>query len=207
MARFRARTRRPRRKTAWLEGIRGGCTVPLTVRPCNDFETAPQSFLVVDNPAAVIPGDVTTATEATVVRIVGELIIFHGYVASAAGNSSIAVITTWMGIAIQDIPLQGTFVPLHPFLDNQSKDWLWRGTFWSSDAVLPGGTTLDTKNNMEHGNSEGCGAHIDIRVKRKLREQEAIVLNVFTTVDHLSGSSFGTDAELNGNVRALIELH
>jgi len=173
--------RAQRRKTSWLEGIRGGCTVDIPVRPCTDVESAPLSFLLVDNPAAVIPGDVTTATEATVVRIVGELLVYHGYVAANAGDSSIAFITTWMGIAIQDITQQGAFDPLHPFLDNQSKDWLWRGTFWSSTAVLAGGTELRTFTNNEAGPQSG--SHIDVRVKRKIREEEAIVLNVFSTIE------------------------
>jgi len=205
MARFRSKLRRPRRKTSWLEGIRGGCTVPINVRPCNDVESAPQSFLIVDNPAAVIPGDVTTATEATVVRIVGEILLYHGYAFSNAAESTIATVVTWMGLAIQDIPLQGTFDPLHPILDNQSKDWLWRGTYWSSVTINAGASLLSTFTNVEAGPQSG--AHIDVRVKRKLREQEAIVLNVFSTLDFLQGSSMTADVEMNGNVRALIELH
>jgi len=140
-----------------------------------------------------------------VVRIVGEILLYHGFAQSAAAESTIAALTTWMGIAIQDIPLQGAFDPLHPFLDNQSKDWLWRGTFWSTATINAGASILSTFTNVEAGPQ--TGSHIDVRVKRKLREQEAIVLNVFATLDFLQGSSMAADVELNGNVRALIELH
>jgi len=112
-----------------------------------------------------------------------------------------------MGIFIADLPAEGG-TRLDPTRsdDASSSDWLWRGmvvhNFHST-----GGQIAQTQPSA--ASSPATHPHIDVRVKRKLRPNEAILLAVKVAKDNPFPS--GTDrtdmtAGLYADLRYLVAL-
>ena len=167
----------------------------------------PDLFLLVDNPQAGAPGDVGRSREATVVRIVGEILLDAIVASGGITVSNLTILNVVMGIYIADQINSGIVVARDPTLDVENKDWLWKGTFSAAECARPGATVLTcTQNNPFTDGNASNGSHIDITVKRKLREQESIILAVVAIEDTPLGvaGELAWACQINGNVRCLI---
>lgn len=216
MRRFR-RTRFPRKKRRlqWLNGASPDCGSEIPLIPCGAEEPGPlanvQLFTLVDNPALAAPGDaVGSANEATVIRIVGELNLALSYVSSPSPST-----VTWyttvmvaMGIYVGDVDESFAAIVKDPLSqrDMNSKDWLWRGTYFDSECSLPGITTFScTENDPYTSGTNANGSHLDIKVKRKLRPEESLILAVNGQFDDiLTAGQVALNLRLYGNVRVLM---
>lgn len=211
ISRRRSRGRRPRRKGMWLNAIGlQDCSVGLTRNVCGEnFDpTLTDLFLLVDNPTQFPEGSVSTVGEATVVRLVGELDIFLAYAGVTTGVwwTNVAVA---MGIYVVDADSFGTVLPRSPAADVENGDWMWRGSYFDSQCGqgTAVGNLICTENDLAGEGTNANGSHIDIRVKRKLKREESIVLAIDVLVDDIIVSSTGNPtvaARLNGNVRAYV---
>jgi len=211
MRRSSRRLRAPRRKTQWLNAIGSNlCSVPLTRNFCtNDGPGVytPDQFLLVDNPLDTIPGQVSTVGEATLIRLVGEINIAL-VTAGVTNNIFWHIINVFMGIYITDQDAAGIIAAKEPTLDVETKDWLWRGTFSHSQCGLNNTNVFTcTENDPFTEGTASNGSHIDLRVKRKIRREESIILATTFLVDEVLGpGEVVTQARINGNVRALIMM-
>lgn len=207
----RRRVVRPRRKTTWLAGANSGCGTRLTVTPC-DFEGVdavdPDLFLIVDNPEDALPGQVASVSEVTVLRVVGDLAMWSSITASAITEPQHITFSFHMGMYIADVPSASFSTQLDPTLsaDASSGDWMWRSLVMHSYSAGLGATN---QSQIQYASSGPTDPHIDIRVKRKLRKQESIILAVKVTTDHPfpSGTPRTLDtAFLYADLRALVAL-
>lgn len=210
----RTRIRRPRRKSMWLEGASGACSTPVPVGFCEP-EVAPEPFLInlIENPIDSLPGQVGSAGEATVVRIVGELLLDAIFVNIAPTQTFWSILNVYMGIYITDADDTGAVLARSVQLDPESKDWMWIGTYSTSECGLPasiGAANVLTcfQNDLASEGTNANGSHLDITVKRKLRKEENIVLSIVAQQDDVLGSLHeGTwSLQVNGSIRALILL-
>jgi hypothetical protein len=206
--RRRMRPRRLRRKGQWLNGMSGNtCSVALSRNVCDvdpsTFTT--DLFLLVDNPIQSPEGSVSTVGEATVVRIVGEIDITVALAGTPTAswwmNMQIA-----MGIYIVDQDVAGNVLVRSPTRDVENGDWLWKGTYWFSDCGQAGAVFHCSENDLASEGTNANGSHIDLRVKRKIKREESIVLAVEMVEDVIIGN--GTQpvpaGNINGNVRAYV---
>jgi len=208
--RRRGFSRRPKRKMAWNAAANSACIERLTVTHCDDesFDLIdPDYFNLVNNPPPPVPGDVSAGTEVTVLRLVGDLTLWSSINATAATEPQLVTTIFYMGIFIADLPAEGgsRYDPTRSD-DASAGDWLWRGmvvhNFHST-----GGQIAQTQ--IANASSPGAWPHIDIRVKRKLRPNEAILLAVKVAKDNPFPS--GTDrtdltAGLYASMRYLVAL-
>jgi hypothetical protein len=197
---------RLRRKSQWLDGAALACGERLGVHPCAEIGTAAVDlFTLVENPFDALPGVVGQTSEVTVVRIVGEIFIVSEFVNTTSGDFSATSLLVAMGIYIADtsnaVPITRDPADIG---DMNSKDWLWRGTTCFAQALH--GIDVATQTNTRDCNHEGSGAHIDVRVKRKLHQDESIMLAMSASLEHLSGSNTAADATVYANIRALVLL-
>jgi len=207
----RSRVSRPKRKTAWLNGMSDNtCSVSLTRNFCQEEGVVPMTvnqFLLVDNPqrAAALQGIVSDSRDATVVRIVGEIML-DAIVAGTPASSTYSILVVNMGIYIADQDSTGLTIVRDPTSDIENKDWLWKGTYTTAECALPNQQTLTChQNDLAGEGTNANGSHIDIRVKRKLRQEESIILAVAMVVDEvLNPGGLVWACNINGSVRCLV---
>jgi len=84
--------------------------------------------------------------------------------------------------------------------DATSKDWLWRGTFQTA-MYLQAGDAADVNFKVQ-----ADVQHLDIKVKRKLRQEEGIFFTFEPFEDILSGADPATFGFLELNMRYLVML-
>lgn len=208
------RRTRVRRKTQWLNAISGQtCSEILRFVDCADIETPANldtnQFLLVDNPLDAVPGQVSTVGEATLLRLVGEICFDVSHAVSAAPASWWDIWMVYWGIYITDQDSLGVIAPKNNVFDVESKDWLARGVYTDADCGLAGTNALVCFQNDATGGSpetQSNGSHIDIRVKRKIRREESIILAVDVLLEHVLGDVGAFNFRINGNVRALIAM-
>jgi len=213
-ARLRRASPRVRRKqrTTWFNGASEGCGEVLTVERCGleIFPSDPDLFTLVDNPASSAAlGTVGDGEEVTLLRTVGEIVLNLSFVNINAPASWYELVTVYMGIYIADADASGAVIIRDPSKaeDMPNKDWLWRGTWGSSQCNLIGNTTFTCTTNFDDGGWAGHnGSHIDVKVKRKLRPEESIVLAFRATHDDVLAAG-GTAFSLlvQANIRCLIK--
>lgn len=206
--RRRMRTfRRPsRRKTEWLSAVSGGCLTELTAVRCDGEVLDPAVFTLIDNPTDAVAGEVTAVGEVTALRIVGSL-----FLASQITSASNAVVGQWMwhlGMYVTDSDAGGAILvkSAADVNDAASKDWMWRATWMSGTLLTFGGGTV-LQNNVTLGGGEAT-RHIDVKVKRKLRKEETIILVVDILWDDLGSGTTPTTQNhyIGGDLRALVAL-
>jgi len=203
-----------RRKTQWLNGI-GPLTCSETLRfvDCADIETPAQldtnQFLIVDNPLDLVPGQVSTVGEATLLRLVGEILFDASFAVSSSPSSWWDIVCFHWGFYLTDADNAGTTANKSRVADIESKDWLAGGIYTFANCGLAGQTALICFQNDATGGSpqtQSNASHIDVRVKRKIRREENILLAVDVMVDHILGDVGAYNMRINGNVRALIAM-
>jgi len=210
--RARGRVRTARRKGCWLNAIGAvDCAVQLTRNECGEgFQPANTDlFLLVDNPVQPVQGSVSSVGEATLVRLVGEICISK-VLAGQPNSSWVQSTYIIMGIYIADFANNGIPITRSPALDVENGDWLWRGTY--ADTQCGTGAVQNificTENNATGGGvSQSNGSHIDVKVKRKLKREESILLAVDFIQDDVILSGGGNPvpaAFITGNVRAYV---
>jgi len=197
---------RPRRKTEWLSAVSGGCLTAIDQVRCDGEVLDPAVFTLIDNPVDAVPGEVTAVGEVTALRIVGSL--FLSSFTTATTNAHVAVFMWHLGIYLSDSDANGAVLVKSPadVDDASSKDWLWRSTWMSHHIITFGGGSI-IQSNVINGGGEPT-RHIDIKVKRRLRKEETIILAVDVLWDDLqSGSTPATQNHLiGGDLRALVAL-
>jgi len=198
-----------RRRLSWLNGIAANtCAVPLTMNLCRDevgIAFAPDLFLLAESPVPAIQGSISENREGTVTRIVGEILLDAAF-ATVSTQTGWTVLNVNMGIYIADADVLGAPLARDPSFDMENKDWLWKGTYSTSECFLAPTTVFTChQNDLAGEGTNANGSHIDIKVKRKLREEEQILLAVVCEVDTLVGNGEGSwQAFLNGSVRVLV---
>jgi len=179
---------------------------------CADIETPANldtnQFLLVDNPLDAVPGQVSTVGEATLLRLVGEIMFDHSFVVSSAPASWWDIYWVYWGVYITDQDSLGVIRPLNNLFDIESKDWLARGVYTSSTCGPAASTAFICEQNdtFEGDATASNGSHIDIKVKRKIRREESIILAVDVLLEHVLGDVGAHNFRINGNVRALIAM-
>lgn len=203
------RTRRKRR-TQWLNGASLECSQHLQIDSCVEPSmTNVELFTLVDNPALAFPGDVVgSANETTVLRIVGELNFAVLWVVATAAQSWWETLAVSWGIYVGDVDQTGASIVKDPLdvADMNSKDWLMRGTYFTSECNIAGNTTFScTENDPYTTGTNANAAHLDTRVKRKMRPQESLILAIHAVHDDILGAQQATlSLQLQGNVRVLM---
>jgi len=184
----RRRVARPRRKTAWYSGAQSECGTRLTVTPCNQEEPPPQDvppdlFLILDNPEDEIPGQIESVGEVTLLRLVGDLAFWSSISAAAATEPQLVTFSFYVGFYIADSPANQFTTTLDPSSSPHatSKDWLWRSLVVHTYAAGLGATV---QSQVQYASSGPTDPHIDVRVKRKLRKSESIIMSVKVLTDN-----------------------
>jgi len=211
--RTRSRIVRPRRKTAWLAAANSGCGERLTVTPCNQEEPPPEDidpdlFLILDNPEDAIPGQVGSVSDVTMLRLVGDLALWSSITAAAATEPQHVTFSFHIGVYIADSPQNQFTTVLDPSESGHasSKDWLWRTLVMHTYSAGLGATA---QSQIQYASSGPTDPHIDIRVKRKLRKEESIIMAVKVTTDNPFPAGIPrtlNTAFLYANLRALVAL-
>jgi len=202
------RMRRARRKTAWYAGANSECSSRLTVTAC-DAEVIPDPdlFLILDNPADGVPGQVESVSEVTSLRIVGDLWYLSSISAAAAAEPQLITFSFHSGIYLGDeSAIGGTVLDPNLSEDSSSKDWLWRNLTVHAFSSLGGAIQQSGLTPISSGVTH---PHLDITVKRKVRKEEALVLAVKVLTDNPfpSGTHRTLDvAHLYANIRVLAAL-
>jgi len=207
------RVRRPRPKNQWLNGIGPiQCSETLRFVDCADVETPAQLdtnfFLLVDNPLDTVAGQVSTVGEATLLRLVGEILFDASFAVSSAPATWWDIVCFHWGIFLTDQDNVGTIRPLTPTFDLESKDWLASGTYTFANCGPAGQSAAICFQNDATGGgvTQSNASHIDVKVKRKIRREESIILAVDVMVDHILGDVGAYNMRINGKVRALIQM-
>jgi len=206
------RGRRPRRKMAWLSGSNIGCATNLSVNRCDAEDPIINVFTVVENPFDPSAGVVSSVSEVTLLRLVGEQ--FVGFdVEAGAGAGGTFNIMFCEGYYIGDTA-SGLTLAKDPSsaAEQSSGDWLWRRTTLFANNLLSGSTNQCNDRSVLSGNH---GPHVDVGVKRKLRKEESIFYAVVCffdqTVPPFNVVAGGIDPGdvfpyAYGSVRALVAL-
>lgn len=173
--------------------------IPLV--PCLEVESAEaEAFELILNPADPVPGQVDSVSEVTLVRLVGDIILS----AALSGAGNIVSIIFYEGIYIADNDGAGLIVPKNPAAvgDSSSADWLWRRTtaFTADDSALARRVYCNSMDDQYNG------AHIDVKVKRKVRKEEGIYYGIIASLEALTGATGTSRAWINGNARAYVLL-
>jgi len=202
--------RRVRRKMAWTSATQSLCSVRLTVTPC-DFEgidgVDPDYFNLLDNPPPSIPGQVDQATEVTMLRLVGDLAFLANISATDATEPQFVTFNFYWGVFIGDIAFQGgsRYDPTIS-ADAAAGDWLARGV---STLDFTAGLGFTNQSDLQYVSTPGAFPHFDLRVKRKLRQSEEIILAVKCVTDNPFPSGVPRTlnvAHLYSSMRALVAL-
>jgi len=208
--RRRAVRRTRKRRMQWLNGASLECSQHLEIDSCveptmNNVEL----FTLVDNPSLAFPGDVVgSANEVTVLRIVGEINFAVLWVVATAAQSWWETLAISWGIYVGDVDQNGAAIVKDPLAveDMNSKDWLARGTYFTSECNLAGNTTFTcTENDPYTTGTNANASHLDVKVKRRMRPEESLILSVHAIHDDILGAQQATlSAQLQGNVRVLV---
>lgn len=201
MRRRRFTKRTAKRKGTWLNALGGDCAVEVPLVPCAEIQAADaEAFEMIMNPAESVPGQVDSVGEVTLVRLVGDIVL----TAALVGAGNIMSIIFYEGIYISDVDSAGFIIPKNPASvgDSSSADWLWRRTsaFVADDIALARRVYCNSMDNQFEG------AHLDVRVKRKIRREEGIFYGIIAAVEPLTGVQGTARAWLNGNARAYVLL-
>jgi len=209
--RRRTRVVRARRKMTWLAGANSACSDRLTVTPCDDENlpnVAPDLFLLVDNPEDALPGSVSSVSEVTVLRIVGDLWFLSSISAADAAEPQLITFSFASGIYLADTAEGQVATVLDPSesANASSSDWMFRNRTMHAFSSLGGAIQQSGLTPISNGDVH---PHLDIRVKRKVRKQEAILLAVKCTIDNPfpSGTNRTLEtAHLYADIRVLVAL-
>lgn len=206
MQRRRARARTPRRKSEWLAAANGDCLTRLNPTSCA-VDADPDYFSLVNNPTDAVAGDVSGVGEVTLVRLVGDLWAYSNGSAPAASSPQFWTMTFYVGVFIADLgTIQGSAMDPIASADAASKDWLWRSLIVHS--YCSGGGEINVCQTSPFSSGESA-PHVDIRVKRKLRKEEGILLAVSAKFDFPPPSGaprVDVVAGLYANLRGLVLL-
>lgn len=195
----------------WLAGANSACGERLTVTPC-DFEglpsVAPDLFLLVDNPEDAIPGQVGSVSDVTIVRLVGDLWMYSSVSAADATEPQFQTVQFHIGVYIADTPFNEVATVLDPTLSAHaaSKDWMYRNLEVHTYAAGLGPTQQNRSTPVSSGPTH---PHLDIRVKRKVRKEEAILMSVKVLTDNpfpAGTNRLLTTAFLYADIRCLAAL-
>lgn len=200
MMRRRSMRRTPKRKGTWLNALGGDCAVEIPLLPCAEIQAADaEAFELILNPAESVPGQVESVGEVTLVRLVGDIVLSL----ALSGLGNIISVVFYEGIYISDIDSAGFIIPKNPASvgDSSSADWMWRRTtaFLADDGRPENRNFINTRDQSD-------GAHLDVRVKRKLRREEGIFYGIVGSIEALTGIQATSRAWLNGNARAYVLL-
>jgi len=152
------------------------------------------------------------AGDVTVLRIVGDL-VFHSWASGVPGGGQADFLVHWhLGVLFADVD-PNTGATLEPAqnpgtaYDAETKDWLWR--YHTAHQLL---TSVDGSSDPIAGMAGADErAHLDITVKRKLRRDEGLWLQIiclFETVftNGAAGTASLCRNRLTSNVRCLVAL-
>lgn len=205
--------RRAKRKMTWLAGANSACGDRLTITPCDQEappleEIPPDLFLLLDAPPDASPGSVSSVSEVTVLRIVGDLWFWSSINAAAAAEPQHITFSFASGIYIADSPDAQFTTVLDPMesANADSSDWMWRNRTMHAFSSLGGAIAQSGLTPISNGDTH---PHLDIHVKRKVRKQESIILAVKVTTDNPfpSGTHRTLDtAFLYADIRVLVAL-
>jgi len=168
---------------------------------CEDVLTDPDLFTLVINPSDATPGQVESVGEVTVARLVGEIWVWSSADAPAATAAQYSTVAFYVGVYIADASVVN-FTILDPEFapDMSSKDWMWRGLEVHEHHGAVGAISSAKCSVLKSpGNDHGW----DIKVKRKMRKEEAIFMAIKAVVDPIVGDRFTHTAGVYGDVRAL----
>jgi len=219
--RFRRRgrvfPRRARRRTEWLTAAQSACPEDIRIINCDEFDQDPNafpddSFNLVVVPPSNTPGVAEGVADVTVLRVVGDLHL-HSMMFPPAGPIITEGLVMWhVGVLFSDVD-PNTALGLTPMqsaatsYDAETKDWLWRWHDTAHHKAILAATGADCC----HAEARTVKAHIDFTVKRKLRRDEGLFLQVvglwhqlFTNGTGLQNGSF--QGWLTANIRALVAL-
>lgn len=206
MRRTRRAMRAPKRRSEWLAGANGDCLTRLNVTSCA-VDADPDYFSLVNNPADAIAGDVSAVGEVTLVRLVGDLWAYSNGLAAAASTPQFWTVAFYVGVFIADLgTIQGSAMDPIASADASSKDWLWRGLLVHS--YCTGGGEVEVCQCTPFSSGENH-PHLDIRVKRKIRKEEGILLAISAKFDFPPPSGFpriDIQTGVYANVRGLVLL-
>lgn len=178
-------SRRVRRKTQWYAGANSLCGARLSVEPCDsEVSPLPDLFTLLENPAEATAGLVGSGgDDVTVLRVVGDLWLWSSVSAAAATEPQLQNVIFYAGVYIGDDTQRDGIVLLDPTNsgDCSSKDWMWRGLTMHTYAAGTGATNQAQSSQFSSGERH---PHLDIRVKRKLRKEEDIILAITCVTDN-----------------------
>jgi len=194
-----------------MSGSNPGCVTPLSIFVCDSETQRPDVFTVIENPSDVLPGLVSSVAEVTLLRLVGEQIVGIRIESGSSGGTGVCTVAEGFYIADTQAGVLDSIKDPGSATEQSSGDWLWRRT-----QVFP----LDTTRRVMV-TGDICGqetAHIDVKVKRKLRKEEGIFYAVKVLIDNgttspLVFTNIGGGFDVNnvvpfavGSVRALVAL-
>jgi len=163
-----------------LSGSNPGCATNLRVSSCSSEDPSIDVFTVLENPFDPLAGVVSSVSEVTLLRLVGEQ--FVGFdVDAAAGTGGTFNMIFCEGYYIADTA-SGLTLAKDPSsaAEQSSSDWLWRRTTIFANQVLSGSTNQCNDRAVLSG---GGSPHIDVQVKRKMRKEESIFYAVVSMFD------------------------
>lgn len=131
---------------------------------------ATQSFTLIDS------ADLTAKQDGlTVVRIVGEIVTFGYNTWITSDNLTVGAIIMNEGIYTSTTDGTGLDVRLDPGspADGELDQWLWRRRFAIGMDTIGGVAKEQWGSNQDY--AEGMNAHLDIRVKRKLKQGTSLI--------------------------------
>lgn len=214
MMRRRVMRRRPRmfrrrqRNLLWLPAVGPGqCWEDLTVTDCQD-PILPDLFLLAAAQRGLVEGpNIESVDEGTLLRMVGNLSCDIA-ASNPAGSPTQFEIAVCVGIYITDLttgappPVPGQVMSVADPDQEPSKDWLWRG-MWGTGAALGTGGSFH-----RNSNEDQYWKDLDIRVKRKITPNEALILTWDVQLDlgTFGAPAGGVQAKWNGDLRALIKM-
>lgn len=206
--RGRRRTfRRRQRNLLWVNAVGPGqCWEDLTVTDCQD-PILPDLFLLVAAQRGLTEGpNIESVDEGTLLRLVGNLSV--DFSATNQSTPTQFEVAACVGIYITDLtsglppPVPGMVMSVADPEQEPSKDWLWR-SMWGTGAALGSGGTFH-----RNSNEDGYWKDLDIRVKRIIRPNEAIILSWDIQLDlgTFPAPGGGTQCKWNGDMRALVKM-
>lgn len=208
MRRRRFTTRRTRRRTAWLSAAStDACPVELQVDDCDDLQPfTVDVFQILQNPVDTLPGVVGNLEDVTLIRLVGEIILYGFHDNPTASTISVSSLEVSMGVYLSDTDPSGQVMIKDPTTpgDAESKDWMWRDTAQLAAAVRSTSSAAEGTPKAQLVTAE---RHIDIKVKRKVRKEEGVYIAFKAVRGVLLGQSpINVNCWLTANLRALVML-
>lgn len=207
----RSRTRRPRR-LRWIEGISQTCPGPgkFTEFAIPNQATIPAQTLTDIVSAAQVENELDG--NGTVMRIVGDIHLYLPFNVEAAAVSTFPIVI-WLGIKALELPPSGTEATWDPSDANaQDASWMWMRTFILG-TVTGRAPVAEVSAGVQYVDGYAHTERVDIRARRKLRQQQGIGLYGCGAVPTSSPTAYGATssgvavvANLIGNIRVLCKL-